>query len=534
MTRTTTFASTLLALLAASCGSDSMTPDKPLPPTDPQALLSTLNDLAAFGNKHAGSPEGAAAAQYIAKRFTDAGLEDVHMETFAFPRWDLASKSMAVTIDGQPAAMEFDVFESSGAGIADADVVDVGTATDAELANVDLTGKIALVVRNPSFHRAAQYRNVTAKGAAAMLYLSVAPENLIQVGSVRFDWESLGTIPAVTVGGVDGDMIKTSLAQGHAVHAHIEVTAASNPGTGANVVAKITGESPEIIVMGAHYDTWFAGSADNGGGVAELIDVAERRAGRKPHYTLVFVAYDGEEVGLYGGYDYLRKHDVVGKEPILAVLNFESPSAKDADVAGLVHSNQPALDFALRDGGLPMVYKVYAGLEIVADLFGGIIPTDIQGTYRSGVPTATTAATNNYYHTVKDTPDTVDLDLLAASADAFDRSLDSLYKDTPDQFKVIDDTLWQATLTATPGAMLAIDATITDGSGAPQPDIHATASVMVDDFTQVATLHGTTDASGKVHFETDGAVAQMGSGNRFVHVTAGPEYPLVEKIVALP
>ena len=28
----------------------------------------------------------------------------------------------------------------------------------------------------------------------------------------------------------------------------------------------------------------------------------------KPHYTLVFVAYDGEEIGLYGGYDYYRKH----------------------------------------------------------------------------------------------------------------------------------------------------------------------------------------------------------------------------------
>ena len=86
------------------------------------------------------------------------------------------------------------------------------------------------------------------------------------------------------------------------------------------------------------------------------------------------------------------------------MLNFESPSANNPDIAGLVHSNQPALDDSLQEASLRHTYGVYAGLEIVAQLFGGIIPTDIQGTYRSGVPTVSTASTNPYYHTIKDTP----------------------------------------------------------------------------------------------------------------------------------
>ena len=106
------------------------------------------------------------------------------------------------------------MFEAAGAGIVDGAVIDVGTATDGDLAGLDLTGKIALVKRDPSFHRSAQLRNVTAKGAAAMLYLSVAPQNLRQVGSVRFDWEGAGTIPAITVGADDGAIIKTAVTRG--------------------------------------------------------------------------------------------------------------------------------------------------------------------------------------------------------------------------------------------------------------------------------------------------------------------------------
>ncbi|HLL23242.1 MAG TPA: hypothetical protein VK427_13990, partial [Kofleriaceae bacterium] len=64
--------------------------------------------------------------------------------------------------------------------------------------------------------------------------------------------------------------------------------------------------------------------------------------------------------------------------------------------------------------------------------------------------------------------------------------------------------------------------------------VPATASVLYDDFLHAATLTTMTDANGTAHFEFPLEVTTRGSGQRFVHVTAGPEYPLVEKIVALP
>ena len=506
------------------------------PPTDPQALLGTLETLAAMGEKAAGTPAGAQAADFIADRFRAIGLTDVRFEEFTFPQWKLTSKTMTITIDGVAMTPGFDVFEASGPGtIADAEIVDAGTATTAELAGKDLTGKVALVVRDPSFHRSAQFANVTAAGAAAMLYLSIAPKNLRQVGSVRFGWEDRGTIPAITVGADDGKLITDALAAGKSVRATIDIAVSVAPGIGKNVVGVIPGDKPEMIVCGAHFDTWFAGSADNGGGVAELLTVAERRKLRgKPKYTLVFVAFDAEEIGLYGGYDFLRQHSVVGKEPILAVLNFESPSAHDADIAGLVHSNQPKLDEALQKAHLRQLYAIYAGLEVVAQLFGGIIPTDIQGMYRGGIPTVTTAVTNPYYHTAEDTPDKVDLQLLAQSTDAFDDAISNLMALVPADFAVPDPQVWTAEVTTSIGASFVVEATIKDGMGELRGNVMATASVLYDDFLHAATVTAMTDASGKVRFELPLDVTTRGSGDRFVHVTAGPQYPLVEKIVALP
>lgn len=521
---------------SAGCGGDK---DKTPPATEPQALLGTLEALAAMGEKQPGTPAGQAAADYIKERFAALKLSQIREEAFQIPRWQVTSKVFAVTFaTGQPMSYGFDVFECSGGGkLASAAIVDVGTATDSELAGKDVAGKIALVTRKTSFHRSAQYRNVTKAGAAAMLYVSTAPQNLRQVGSVRFDWEAAGAIPAVTIGADDAAQIQGALANGTKVTARIEVEIATTPAVGKNIVATIPGERPEKIVLGAHYDTWFTGSSDNGSGVAELIAFAERRMKRgKPRYTIELVAFDGEETGLYGGYDYLRKHKVIANDPILAVINFESPSAIDPEIAGLVRSNQPVLDSALKGASLGSYYGLYAGLELVAQIFGGVIPTDIQGLYRSGVPTVTTAVTNAYYHTAMDTPDKVDLELLAASTDSFENAVEALMKVEPAEFAVVDRELWTADATATPGANLVVEATIRTGTGEPAANAQAAAALLYDDFFQgqTPTLTAKTDANGRVQFTFPAGADRAGSGNRFVHIGVGPEYPLVEKIVALP
>jgi aminopeptidase YwaD len=524
----------LLALVASGCGN-------PAPPkaTDPKELVATLETLATFPEKRVGTAGGRQAGEYVMERMRKIGLTGLKMESFRFPRHQVTSSSLSLTNDGAASAPAHDVFEGSGGGHADAEVVYVGIARPENLTNVDLTGKVALVERSRDYHRSAQYANVSAKGAAAMLYLSVAPENLIQIGSVRTDtWKAIGAIPAITVGAVDGAPLKAA-AEAKKLRAVIDVQVMEVPSDGNNVIGRIEGsEAGAEIVIGAHYDTWFIGSCDNGGGVAALLALAERRArGPKPRYTLVFVAYDGEEVALYGGYDYLRKHRVVTQDPILAVINFEMPAAFDSTLLGLGRSNHAALDEALIESGLGFTYPLYVGLEVVPMLLGGLIPTDIQGIYRSGVPTVTTAVDSPWYHTARDTPDKVDVKTLGEVVDQFDVALGLLLKNDRARFAGLDPQLWRADVALSPPvpptAPILADITVTNAVGEPQAGAQVDAVLLVDDFFGAGNYTGKTDATGKVRFTIPATAFSEGSGNRYLHVSAGPTYPFVERVIAL-
>lgn len=534
-----TLVSLASALATAACSSDAPVKRGPPPATDPATLVRTLEDLAAFGQKRVGTEGGAKAGAYVADRFRKLGLVPVE-ESFSFPRFDLVSSSLEVRLDAAGALepIGHDVFEASGSGHADADIVFVGTAQKDELAGKDLTGKIALVERNRFFHRSTQLDNVRKAGAVAMLYLSVAPDNLRQVGSVRRGWEAQVAIPSVTIGAVDGARLKDAVVAGQTVHAVVDVVAKVTPATGKNIVARIEGSDPEKreIVVGAHYDTWFIGSTDNGSGVAALLALADRRLKRdKPEQTMVFVAYDGEEVALYGGYDFLRRHRVVAPEKITAVLNLEIPSARGSATLGLAHSTIPGFDEILRDAELNELYSFYVGMKTVPGLFGGIIPTDIQGIYRSGVPTATTAVDSPYYHTTADTPDKVDADFLARATDRFDRAIDGLLAIGPTCCSEADIDLWKATATAkVNGDSVFVTTTVTDSAGVAQTNTKVDATLLYDDFTLASAQSGTTDGNGTATISFPVGSTPAGAPKRWVHVTAGVDFPLVEQVVAIP
>ena len=64
-----------------------------------------------------------------------------------------------------------------------------------------------------------------------------------------------------------------------------------------NIAAEIAGSSPEIVLIGAHYDSVFGapGANDNGSGVAGMLALARRFAGKAAPKTLRFVAFVNEE-----------------------------------------------------------------------------------------------------------------------------------------------------------------------------------------------------------------------------------------------
>src|SRR5690349_19939561 len=103
-------------------------------------------------------------------------------------------------------------------------------------------------------------------------------------------------------------------------------------------------------------------------------------------------------------------------------------------------------------------------------ILGGLSPTDMQGIYCNGVPTATTASQSPWYHTIKDTPDKVNVDTLAQVVDEFDVAIDLLMKDESSAFAGQDPKVCEATLTPQPlsaGAPLVVDVAVTNSVAAP-------------------------------------------------------------------
>jgi peptidase M28-like protein len=64
-----------------------------------------------------------------------------------------------------------------------------------------------------------------------------------------------------------------------------------------NIETEIPGVRPEILLVGAHYDSVFGspGANDNGSGVAAMLALARRFAGKKTERTLRFLAFVNEE-----------------------------------------------------------------------------------------------------------------------------------------------------------------------------------------------------------------------------------------------
>jgi len=81
-----------------------------------------------------------------------------------------------------------------------------------------------------------------------------------------------------------------------------------------NIIGEIPGSDPKAgyVMAGAHFDSWLAGdgAADNGAGSIAVLEAARilRATGLKPKRTIRFVLWNGEEQGLHGSIDYVRKH----------------------------------------------------------------------------------------------------------------------------------------------------------------------------------------------------------------------------------
>jgi carboxypeptidase Q len=93
----------------------------------------------------------------------------------------------------------------------------------------------------------------------------------------------------------------------------------------ANVIGEIPGTDlqDEIVMMGAHFDSWHAssGATDDAGGCAVALEAARilMAVGAKPRRTIRVAFWAGEEQGLHGSREYVMKHFGDPRDPKVGV-----------------------------------------------------------------------------------------------------------------------------------------------------------------------------------------------------------------------
>ncbi|EDP72668.1 hypothetical protein FBALC1_16242 [Flavobacteriales bacterium ALC-1] len=114
-------------------------------------------------------------------------------------------------------------------------------------------------------------------------------------------------------------------------------TARNKAYNGVNVLAEIKGtETPEKhIVISAHYDHLgirkgkiYNGADDDASGVSALISFAEYLVKNPPKYSVIFAAFDAEELGLRGAKHFVESFD---NNKILVNLNMDMISRSAMD-----------------------------------------------------------------------------------------------------------------------------------------------------------------------------------------------------------
>ena len=301
---------------------------------------------------------------------TSLGLERPGQRT----RWYDAREVQALSFSSNASASGRVVFAGYGLVAPDA----LGQPYDS-YAGLDVEGKIVVVLRYfpedlehaqrvaLSRYSGLRYKALAARERGAKALLVVSGPRSPHAGEtvpMSFDTAVSGSgIVAASLGGTAASALFADLEQGSLEEiqrsfdsANPHVKGFELPGrrvsvdarvvrerrTGWNVVGLLPGTAPDgrAVLVGAHYDhlgpgrhgqslarqhergSLHPGADDNASGTAAVLGIAAALAERRPRRDVVVAFWSGEELGLLGSSDFVKRaHEPA--EKLLAILNFD-------------------------------------------------------------------------------------------------------------------------------------------------------------------------------------------------------------------
>ncbi|MEL6671715.1 MAG: M28 family peptidase [Bacteroidota bacterium] len=284
------------------------------------------------------------AAAYLGQRFLEIGLRapfeqrgtsahQTYWQTFPL-QINLASEAhVQLDEESLQAGTDFIVNRFSGSGEIDAPVVDLGYGLNKKKYK-RIKGKVALFragwpaeIANDS-EKKAQYKSLAKVMDRLLALRKAGPVAIIVVQkklTAAFTRENIG-IPVVE--------LLAARYESKAKNAQIRVVAEMTTLQSQNVIGFIPGkkEPEKMLIISAHYDhlgrledAIFTGANDNASGTSMLLSLAEHftQPKHQPDYSLMFIAFGGEETGLIGSNFYVNQQPLYPLEKTQFILNLD-------------------------------------------------------------------------------------------------------------------------------------------------------------------------------------------------------------------
>jgi len=280
-----------------------------------------------IGGRASGTMANLRAVEWGMQKFKDAGVR-ASTDQFTMPGLWLeknarAAVSGALSFEPRIAAMPYSAGTNED-GVT-AELINIGRGTEEDFRWVGnlIQDKFILVETEELVDIDGLFREYEEAAAIEDRAYAAGVKGIVYMGSRRdillyrhnASRGLLNTLPMVSMARIDAQRCARALRAGESLTVTLTLDIESGgPYPLENVIAEIPGgdKKDEIVIIGAHIDSWDLGTGanDNGCNVAMMIDLARqlKRLGIVPRRTIRFALWNGEEQGLYGSMGYAQKH----------------------------------------------------------------------------------------------------------------------------------------------------------------------------------------------------------------------------------
>mgnify|MGYP003171554518 CR=1 FL=1 len=345
-----------------------------------------------LGYRTAGSKAELETGDILFEEMKRLGLSDVHKDKICVDSWDFHHAVLRYK-DREGKEHEFQLgayqTEFHTEGFQKFSMVYLGRGTAEQYENIDVTGKLVLIDINQREEWWINFPVYQAhlKGAAALI--AVQDNGYGEIHNTALNAQDIAgpkEAAAFSISQADAAVLKADLAlaaaEGHRAYGETTVlfdacSSVIRDQETFNIVGSIPGrETDSMILLSAHYDSYFTGFQDDNAAVAMMFGIARAilKTGYKPNKTLVFCALAAEEWGVVnskydwsaGAYEQVFTARPEWQGKVFADLNFELPAHAHGPKDGVRCTYEYASfmeEFVKRINNIPTAYP--EGLEVV-------------------------------------------------------------------------------------------------------------------------------------------------------------------------